>query len=88
MSACRGTGRYASLHAHLGRAVSPRDDLESLVYTLAFLVSRQLPWQGHKVRCRMTSSSGHYEQELSELHGLQISAAMHGLCVRRDRCHR
>mmetsp|Transcript_11245 Transcript_11245/g.33757 ORF Transcript_11245/g.33757 Transcript_11245/m.33757 type:complete len:736 (+) Transcript_11245:214-2421(+) len=44
----RGTGRYASLHAHLGRAVSPRDDLESLVYTLAFLVSRQLPWQGHK----------------------------------------
>lgn len=44
----RGTGRYASLHAHLGRAVAPRDDLESLVYSLAFLVHKSLSWQGHK----------------------------------------
>lgn len=44
----RGTGRYASLHAHLGRTAAPRDDLESLVYSLAFLVYKALPWQGHK----------------------------------------
>jgi hypothetical protein len=30
--------RYASVHAHLGRTASRRDDLESLAYTLLFLL--------------------------------------------------
>ncbi|KAL4336996.1 hypothetical protein AHAS_Ahas12G0066000 [Arachis hypogaea] len=34
----RGTIRYASVHAHLGRIGSQRDDLESLAYTLIFLI--------------------------------------------------
>lgn len=34
----RGTVRYASVHAHLGRVTSRRDDLESLAYTLLFLL--------------------------------------------------
>ena len=34
----RGTVRYASVHAHLGRTASRRDDLESLAYTLLFLL--------------------------------------------------
>jgi hypothetical protein len=34
----RGTVRYASVHAHLGRTGSRRDDLESLAYTLLFLL--------------------------------------------------
>ena len=46
----RGTIRYASVHAHLGRAVSRRDDLESLAYTLLFLLNGELPWQGFTVR--------------------------------------
>ncbi|XP_054814605.1 casein kinase 1-like protein HD16 isoform X5 [Prosopis cineraria] len=41
----RGTMGYASVHAHLGRTPSRRDDLESLAYTLIFLYQGQLPWQ-------------------------------------------
>lgn len=46
---CRGTVRYASVHAHLGRTASRRDDLESLAYTLIFLHRGRLPWQGFQV---------------------------------------
>ena len=41
--------RYASVHAHLGRIGSRRDDLESLAYTLVFLLRGRLPWQGYQV---------------------------------------
>lgn len=50
-----GTIRFASLHNHAGMALSFRDDIETLVYVLIFLVRGELPWQnigveGHKAR--------------------------------------
>ncbi|MFS7915589.1 putative non-specific serine/threonine protein kinase [Helianthus anomalus] len=48
VSICRGTFRYASVHAHLGRTASRRDDLESLAYTLIFLIKGRLQWQAYQ----------------------------------------
>ncbi|KAK9080803.1 hypothetical protein SSX86_000561 [Deinandra increscens subsp. villosa] len=41
----RGTTLFASVHAHLGRTLSRRDDLESLAYTLVYLLRGYLPWE-------------------------------------------
>ena len=39
-----GTPRYASLTAHKGKFQTPRDDLESIMYVLAYLYMKKLPW--------------------------------------------
>ncbi|KJA16880.1 hypothetical protein HYPSUDRAFT_91024 [Hypholoma sublateritium FD-334 SS-4] len=52
-----GSPHWASLNAHRGLVLGPRDDLESLALTALFLVRGDLPWR------TVTGRSGYFEPE-------------------------
>ncbi|KAI0209214.1 Casein kinase 1-like protein 5, partial [Lamellibrachia satsuma] len=60
-----GTTRYASLHAHRGEDLSPRDDMESLAYVWIYLLRGNLPWQGLKAEHRDQTFAAVKEAKLS-----------------------
>lgn len=45
-----GTPRYCSIPIHEGHTASRRDDLESLVYSLQYVLGGHLPWAGAKFK--------------------------------------
>jgi serine/threonine protein kinase len=40
-----GTALFASINAHSGCELSRKDDIESLIYTLIYLLTGGLPWK-------------------------------------------
>jgi len=53
-----GTLYYASINAHLGIELLPRDDLESLAYTAFFMLRRALPWERYRRGYSMLRTQG------------------------------
>ena len=67
-----GTARYASVNSHLGLEQSRRDDLESIAYTVIYLLKGKLPWQNLKA----TSKNEKYTM----ISNMKISTPVHILC--------
>ncbi|KAL3985357.1 Protein kinase domain family protein [Acanthocheilonema viteae] len=62
-----GTIRFASPNAHRGFALSPRDDLISLAYTLIYFLKGELPWFKYKTHSKekYMELAGHLKNRLT-----------------------
>ena len=57
-----GTALFASISAHEGSELSRRDDIESFLYTLIYLVMGSLPWKNINM-----SNKGERHQLIKEM---------------------
>jgi len=67
-----GTARYASVSTHIGIEQARRDDVESFVYVLIYLLKGNLPWQGLKAK----NMKEKYEKIMEK----KISTSVEELC--------
>lgn len=67
-----GTMRYMSINAHNKNSLSRRDDMISLSYSLIYLYTKKLPWQGvketkSKIHNKITELKSNFNHEINEL---------------------
>ena len=67
-----GTPRFASIAAHRGQELSRKDDLESLVYVLLYLIRGSLPWSG--------LSANSSREKLEQIVQIKVSFSVSSLC--------
>ena len=76
-----GTAKFCSLNTHLGYEQSRRDDLESLCYSLIYLMKGNLPWQGKK----LSSKEKTYDTIMDAKTNIQVARLCKGLPVEFER---
>lgn len=57
--------RYASITAHEGKTLGRKDDIESLVYVIIYILKGKLPWQGMKARTEQEKDDLVYKMKKS-----------------------
>ena len=67
-----GTPRYASIRSHNGMEQSFGDEIESLVYTLIFLMVPRLPWQGIKATPKVMNQKIREQKEQFDINTMDI----------------
>eukprot|EP00347_Sterkiella_histriomuscorum_P020683 403336876 len=75
-----GTARYASINAHLGFQQSRRDDLESIIYVLVYLINGQLPWQGVKAANRHEKQTQIMDMKMAIPENMLCQGLPQGFC--------
>lgn len=68
-----GTARYMSVHSHLGKAQSRRDDMESIGYVLIYFLKGKLPWQGFK-------TGGNVKEKYRKIRDAKMKIPLRSLC--------
>jgi len=95
-----GTPMYASIAAHEGRRTRAVDDVESLVYCLAFLAAGHLPWERKPHSralfwkrkmvtdgCEVLTDSCAAERLTEEIHSTEAAMALQALWAQVVECH-
>ncbi|KAL6300721.1 kinase-like domain-containing protein [Sparassis latifolia] len=68
-----GTLNWASLNAHYGLDLSRRDDIESLAYTLLFLIRGDLPWRKDDHRGTVFGTMAHVREQKKAWPGSRLA---------------